>query len=64
MMILRLLAIVVLTTVVTLCLAACGTTSDGHSTVKGTGRPVNPFTNPGGANQPSAPLTGAQPQHP
>ncbi len=30
--------------------------------VQSSGTPVNPFTNPGGADLPSAPLTGAQPQ--
>ncbi len=43
-------------------LAACGTVHSEHA-VESSGTPVNPFADPGGANQPSAPLTGAQPQH-
>ena len=43
-------------------LAACGSVRSDHP-VESSGTPVNPFADPGGANQPSAPLTGAQSQH-
>ncbi len=44
-------------------LGACGSTAD-NSSVQSGGTPVNPFADPGGANLPSAPLTGAQSQRP
>ena len=63
MTILRSLAIVLLGATTVLALEACSSTQ-GSGNVKSTGTPVNPFADPGVANEPSAPLTGAQPQRP
>ena len=49
--------------IASLAFGACGSTGTS-STVQSGGTPVNPFTNPGAANLPSAPLTGAQSQRP
>ncbi len=42
-------------------LGACTNVRSGP--VQSSGTPVNPFTDPGGADEPSAPLTGAQPEN-
>ena len=40
--------------------SACA--GSGGSATPSSGTPVNPFSNPGAADLPSAPLTGAQPR--
>ena len=39
-----------------------GTTGNGGSPAQSSGTPVNPFTNPGAADSPTAASTGAQPR--
>ena len=45
-----------------LLLGACAGTPGGGSRVQSSGTPVNPFTDPGGADTATASLTGAQPR--